>query len=252
MIQGYKIFIREGQQYPEYVNIADQCEEKATLHPFEINNYVLNTTSCTVPIMLLYSEFKLVGSQSINAQILTVNRAGFSLPAQGAGANMPERTSLPASNVRTVRSSNSQQIDINWVTDNASGDLRVVSTRVFIQTSNGNYQDVSSRCGSNYHTAQTCSIPMNILGQSPYFLNRGDGIYAKITSTNAISRTSEAIGNGAIYTNCQNGAPDAPKNLMEMVGFKTSRSLNVQWTSGDCDGNSAIQRYTVYYREVGG
>ena len=66
---------------------------------------------------------------------------------------------------------------------------------------------------------------MSVLGNAPYSFVRGDGIHAKVSSTNAVSRTSESTGNGAIFTDCPNGVPDTPVALSEMTGFKTSSTL---------------------------
>jgi hypothetical protein len=60
-----------------------------------------------------------------------------------------------------------------------------------------------------------------------------------------------AEGSGAMYTECSNGEPDAPMKLKEMEEFRTTTSLKVTWEDGKCDGNSAIESYTVVYRARG-
>lgn len=128
--------------------------------------------------MELYANYDLVDGQSLNAQILTVNRAGFSSPSQGAGANMPERTSLPPASVRTARSSDAQSVEITWIRDDSVGEFAVISTNVAILDYNGVYRDVSNYCGSNFHSSQICSIQMSVLASDPWYMDRGDSIYA--------------------------------------------------------------------------
>lgn len=102
------------------------------------------------------------------------------------------------------------------------------------------------------HSQESCTIGMAVLGRRPYNLQQGDSIYAKASSSNLIGagRLSDE-SNGAVYTECSNGEPDAPVNLAEMKEFRTETSLKITWEDGKCDGNSPIESYTVVYTARG-
>jgi len=91
---------------------------------------------------------------------------------------------------------------------------------------------------------------MEVLGEAPFSLVQDESVYAKVSQTNDIGTGSLSVeGNGAQYTNCANGAPDAPVNLREMDTFKTQSSLKFTWDDGECNGNSPITSYTISYND---
>lgn len=91
-----------------------------------------------------------------------------------------------------------------------------------IQHSDGiNYSTELLNCdGSNSDViaALTCIVPVNILRSSPFDLEWGSSIWAKITATNVIGTTAEsAPGNGAIMLT----SPDKPEDLQNVPEITT-------------------------------
>ncbi len=60
--------------------------------------------------------------------------------------------------------------------------------------------------------ATTCTIPVTVLRSSPYSLEWGSSVYAKVVAKNIYGSSIESnAGNGAIITT----TPDAPFGLIE-------------------------------------
>lgn len=123
----------------------------------------------------------------------------------------------PPKDVKTARSDDATEVVITWTNAASVGILKVSASAVFVKDSDNVFLDASEYCDETAAAAnrlQKCTIKMSDLGKAPFGLSQGDDVYAKVSSTNMIgtSRLS-AEGEGAIYTNCPNGAPDAPVSL---------------------------------------
>lgn len=157
--------------------------------------------------------------------------------------------------VKTERSSDATEVVISWNTAGRTGILTVTDCRVFVMNNDKEFIEATDDCQesrANVHSQESCTISMDVLGSEPYNLQQGSSVYAKVGSTNMIGNSRlSAEGNGAVYTQCANGAPDAPVKLQEMTDFRTQTSLKVTWEDGECDGNSAIESYTIVYSVKG-
>jgi len=75
-------------------------------------------------------------------------------------------------------------------------------------------------------TSVTCTIPVTIFRTSPYDLEWGSSIYAKVIATNLYGDSVESDeGNGAVITT----TPDAPINLIENTSQRTKSTLGLTW-----------------------
>lgn len=91
----------------------------------------------------------------------------------------------------------------------------------------------------------TCDINIATLLASPYNIDGGDSIWAKLVATNVYGDSEQSFeGNGAYYTRI----PDSPINLQEDRTDKTSSTLKVTWTDGPNDGGLSLLDYKVKMR----
>lgn len=60
----------------------------------------------------------------------------------------------------------------------------------------------------------SCSIPISVLRASPFFLNWGQSVYAKVIAGNIVGDSDySAVGNGAVILT----VPDKPINLANVA-----------------------------------
>lgn len=95
----------------------------------------------------------------------------------------------------------------------------------------------------------TCTIPVTVLRTTPYSLDWGTSIYAKLIAINAYGDSLESDeGNGAIITT----TPDEPTNLVEDYAQRTKSTLGLSWTAPVFTGGAVIDDYRINYKEQGG
>lgn len=97
-------------------------------------------------------------------------------------------------------------------------------------------------------TLTTCQIPVAVLRESPYSLEWGDDVYAKVIATNVYGDSTESLeGNGAYITT----NPDAPTDLTEIYAERTRSTLGISWIAPVFTGGDVIEDYRVNIRIQG-
>lgn len=95
---------------------------------------------------------------------------------------------------------------------------------------------------------RACHIPAAILNASPFALQWGSSVYAKITATNIKGTSTESnAGNGAIILT----DPDPPINLLEDTSYRTSSTLALTWEAGATEGGTPVIDYRVLISDDG-
>lgn len=98
-------------------------------------------------------------------------------------------------------------------------------------------------------TLTTCIIPVAVLKASPYSLEWGASVYAKVIATNIYGDSlSSEEGNGAYITT----TPDPPTDLIEDYSQRTKSTLGLTWTPPVFKGGDVIDDYRINYRVFGG
>jgi len=89
---------------------------------------------------------------------------------------------------------------------------------------------------------RTCSLPVSTLLESPFSLDYGDSVIARIVATNALgdSVASADGSNTVLMTN-----PDPATNLREDLSARSASTLGFEWDDGVNDGGVPILSYTV-------
>lgn len=72
----------------------------------------------------------------------------------------------------------------------------------------------------------SCIIPVATLRTTPYALDWGTSVYAKVTAANLYGESEQSSeGNGAVIVT----TPDAPINLQEDYSQRTKSTLAITW-----------------------
>ena len=75
------------------------------------------------------------------------------------------------------------------------------------------FSEESTNCDMSTSTLTTCTIPVTALRSSPFSLDWGSSVYAKVIAINLYGNSLESeAGNGAVITT----TPDAPTDLLEV------------------------------------
>lgn len=136
-------------------------------------------------------------------------------------ASPPERPAAP------VTTWTRDLVTITWVEPQTNGGP-IQSYSIFIRESNlASYTEHLENCDGTdaaIISALSCSIPVSVLITTPYNLDWGDSVYAKVAATNEKGTSSQSSsGNGAkIIT-----YPDAPISLSEDVAVRTYYTLGL-------------------------
>lgn len=79
---------------------------------------------------------------------------------------------------------------------------------------------------------------------SPYLLEYGDSVYAKVKATNALGTSDfSVVGNGAVILT----APDPPTNLADNTFVTDKDEVGLTWFKPNFEGGSAVEDYTISY-----
>ena len=86
----------------------------------------------------------------------------------------------------------------------------------------------------------TCTIPVASLRASPFSLEWGSSVYAKVVAINSYGNSLISNeGNGAVITT----TPDAPISLAEDTSLKTKSSISITWSPAAFTGGAIIIDY---------
>jgi hypothetical protein len=98
-------------------------------------------------------------------------------------------------------------------------------------------------------TATTCTIPIATLRTTPYSLEWGSSVHAKVIATNAYGDSLESLeGNGAMITT----TPEVPTSVAEVYASRTKSTLGLTWTAPAFTGGDVIIDYRINIAEQGG
>lgn len=155
--------------------------------------------------------------------------------------------SRPSTPLPPITTFVSNQINITWQAPANNGD-NIIRYTILIRDFNGiTYNTQLTYCnGSNpaIVAATTCSIPVSVLLASPFSLTWGTDVYVKIIATNSLGDSNESNpGHGGIIATY----PDAPINISEIIYYRTSTTIALQWNNGLSTGGISIVSYQISY-----
>lgn len=125
---------------------------------------------------------------------------------------------------------------IDWTAPNDNG-LPITFYTVYIQKADPAFYSLDlvncDGASSAVMQATQCSIPITDLMSTPFDLQWGDSVWAKVVATNDYGTSIESYaGNGALLLT----KPDAPINLAEDASLRTADSITITWEEGVHNG----------------
>jgi hypothetical protein len=138
---------------------------------------------------------------------------------------------------------------VSWTAPN-NGGSPITGYTVTIREGDGlSYTTDLAHCDMAASTATTCTIPVTALRSSPYSLEWGASVFAKVFATNNYGNSLVSDpGNGAIITT----TPDHPINLAEAPTQRTKSTLGLTWSQAPFTGGAVIIDYRISIANVGG
>lgn len=135
---------------------------------------------------------------------------------------------------------------ITWTapTDNGSP---ITSYRLTLGQQDSTFSQEMSYCDGSIASvinSLECTVPFAILTASPYNLQLGDSVYAKVIAINFYGESVESdAANGATILL----VPSAPVNLREDTVVTSASQLGILWDNGISQGGSTILDYRVSF-----
>lgn len=136
-------------------------------------------------------------------------------------------------------------MQISWLSPNNRGSVITAYVIKIRHSDDVNFsQDVVNCNGSDstIRNSLSCQVPFTSLRTTPFSLQWGSSLYAKVTAVNAYGNSVESTeGNGAIIlTN-----PDAPLNFVNVPGITLGTRIGLSWVEGNSNGGTAVIDYSI-------
>ena len=131
---------------------------------------------------------------------------------------------------------------VAWVAPDNGGSAITGYTLSIRQSDTSTFTVDSANCDMSSSVLTTCTIPVAILRASPYSLEWGTSVYAKVIAINSYGNSLESPeGNGAVITT----TPDAPTSVIEITAERTKSTLGLSWTAPVFTGGAVITHYRI-------
>jgi hypothetical protein len=139
-------------------------------------------------------------------------------------------------------------ITVDWSAPDDGGSPIVGYLVSLVQSDGITYSSEPSSCDMSENTAVTCTIPVGVLRSTPFSLEWGTSVFAKVVAVNLYGNSEESTaGNGGIIKI----TPGAPTNLAEVYEQKSKSTIGLTWLEPAFVGDVAIVDYRVSYAEQG-
>jgi hypothetical protein len=131
---------------------------------------------------------------------------------------------------------------VSWTAPDNGGDA-IIGYQVRVRQNNGvTFSVPSVNCDMSANTATSCSIPVSELKSTPFLLDWGTSVFAKVSAINSYGLSEESDeANGALITT----SPDPPANFAEVYEQRTKSTIGLSWEEPAFIGGSEIQDYRV-------
>jgi hypothetical protein len=149
-----------------------------------------------------------------------------------------------------VTSIDGGNVVVDWSEPEDNGSPIIGYSIYLRQSDNVTYSIQPTDCDGSQQdmvTATQCSIPIDSLRISPFNLNWGSNIYAKVIGYNVYgnSALSDAGSEAIILTK-----PNAPINVAEIVISRSITSISFDWDNGPSDGGAPVIDYRINFDQA--
>ena len=137
---------------------------------------------------------------------------------------------------------------VSWVAPYHGGSA-ITSYIVSFLKSDGSFTTSPTYCIHNDATMiseASCSVPSSHFVGSPFNLEWGDQVFAKIIASNWRGSSPESgVSNGVVILS----VPDAPINLVNVPAITDGTTIGIEWEIGVEEGGTSVLDYRVSYDE---
>jgi hypothetical protein len=156
---------------------------------------------------------------------------------------------VPAQPIAPLTTWSPDDVIVTWTAPDNGGSPITGYTVSIKESDLATYTVDLVNCDMSSDTSVTCTIPVTTLRTTPYSLEWGTSVYAKVIAINVYGNSLEsAEGNGAVITT----TPDAPINLAENVALRTKSTLALTWENAPFIGGADIIDYRISIAVQGG
>jgi hypothetical protein len=156
---------------------------------------------------------------------------------------------VPAQPSAPVTTWSPDDVVVTWTESDNGGSPITGYTLSIRESDDATFTVDSVNCDMSSSTATTCTIPVATLKTTPYSLEWGSSVNAKVIATNAYGNSDESLaGNGAMITT----TPNVPTTVIEVYPSRTKSTLGLTWTAPVFTGGDVIIDYRINIAEQGG
>lgn len=134
----------------------------------------------------------------------------------------------PAAPVAPTTTFLRESVRIDWVAPDDLGSA-ITAYNIYIKQQSGVFNLELDNCDGTDLTirdATSCTVLVSTLKNSPFSLEWGSSIFAKVVAINAYGRSLESeVGNGAVIITYA----DKPVNLAETVSARSATTITFSW-----------------------
>ena len=173
---------------------------------------------------LSYIATSLIQGRTYQFKVMARNLYGFSALSSTIIVLTAQPPAKPISPTTVWSPDN---VIISWTSPDNGGSPITGYTVTIRQADGSTFTSDLTNCDMSASTATTCNVPVSSLRTSPYSLQWGSSVYAKVFATNIYGNSLVSDeGNGAIITT----SPDRPLNLAEDTLQRTKSTLGLTWS----------------------
>lgn len=215
-VQDYRVWFDQG------INSFAVLAENVVTLPFVATPVVMGNTY----------KFKVQARNSVGYSL-------FSEEFAVIAATVPSQPAQPTTSLTD------NLLTVKWTQPAENGQV-ITSYMVYIKQANTAFSLLPGCDGSSYDVlvTQQCSTSVASLMASPFLLQPGASIIAKVSAQNSIGTSVEsADGNGAFLR--LSAVPDAPI-LTHQSEATTKTQIGLVWQDAAFDGGQPVQEYRVW------
>ena len=139
---------------------------------------------------------------------------------------------------------------IDWTEPEDNGSP-ILGYEIYIRQSDGvTFSQELTHCDGSDSAlilATECTIPISVLMSTPFNLQYGSNIHAKVLGYNQYGDSAMSqVGSQAVILT----QPDAPINVIEVTAARTESSITISWSQGASNGGATIIDYRVSFDQA--
>lgn len=195
-----------------------------------------------------YTATGLTQGSTYQFKVKVRNAYGFSFFSNVITVLAAQVPAQPVAPVTTWHGDGFDYVVVTWTAPDDGGSP-ITGYKLTLKQKDLVYSSDLTHCDMSSSTLTTCTLPVTALRSTPFLLEWGDSVFAKVIATNLYGDSVESVeGNGAYITI----NPDPPTSLVEDYSQRTKSTLGLVWTAPTFTGGDVILDYKINYRVFGG